>query len=412
MFMDIAVSWRNIWRNKRRTAVILTAILIGIASMIFFSAFSRGMMAGMVDNAIDELTGHIKIQHTRFREDPSIFNRITDPDRILESISAILPDNTRTAARIVTDAVVNTARDSTGVKLGGIRYAAEKGISFIGDAPVQGRAFAEDDLSSALMGTALADKLGLTPGKRFVVSARNAEGEVVSRSYTITGLFRAEMEAVEKAYVFVSKKSAAQLLGLGNAATEISMVLPYQNIAKTDLTPLTRQINDRLDPELTALTWRTLLPAIDAYLSLFTRFLFIWYLVVFIAMGFGIVNTVLMAVFERMREFGLLKAIGMKPLRIFNMVVVETVFLLMIGLFAGNLAAFVFIFVFSQTGIDLSAFSSGIQMWGIQRVIFPVVDLFDIVLANLTVFVLGIVVGVYPAVKAARFSPVETMRMN
>jgi ABC-type antimicrobial peptide transport system permease subunit len=102
----------------------------------------------------------------------------------------------------------------------------------------------------------------------------------------------------------------------------------------------------------------------------------------------------------------------MKPLRIFNMVVVETVFLLMIGLFAGNLAAFVFIFVFSQTGIDLSAFSSGIQMWGIQRVIFPVVDLFDIVLANLTVFVLGIVVGVYPAVKAARFSPVETMRMN
>jgi ABC-type lipoprotein release transport system permease subunit len=372
--MDIAVSWRNIWRNKRRTAVILTAILIGIASMIFFSAFSRGMMAGMVDNAIDELTGHIKIQHRHFREDPSIFNRITDPDKILEQINGILPENTRTAARIVTDAVVNTARDSTGVKLAGIRYAAEKGISFIGDAPVQGRAFAEDDLSSALMGTALADKLGLSTGKRFVVSAQNAKGEVVSRSYTITGLFRAEMEAVEKAYVFVSKKSAAQLLGLGNAVTEISMVLPYQNIAKTDLTPLTHQINDLLDDELTALTWRTLLPAIDAYLSLFTRFLFIWYLVVFIAMGFGIVNTVLMAVFERMREFGLLKAIGMKPLRIFNMVVVvETVFLLMIGLFAGNLAAFVFIFVFSQTGIDLSAFSSGIQMWGIQRVIFPVV---------------------------------------
>jgi len=188
--------------------------------------------------------------------------------------------------------------------------------------------------------------------------------------------------------------------------------LPEQHIADTNLTPLKNRIDARLDDELTALAWRTLLPAIDGYLSLFTRFLFIWYLVVFIAMGFGIVNTVLMAVFERMREFGLLKAIGMKPLRIFNMVVVETVFLLMIVLFAGNLAAFVFIFVFSHTGIDLSAFSSGIQMWGIQRVIFPVVDLSDIILANLTVFVLGIMVGVYPAVKAARFSPVETMRMQ
>jgi len=199
---------------------------------------------------------------------------------------------------------------------------------------------------------------------------------------------------------------------LDNAVTEISITLPEQHIAGTDLTPLKNRIDALLDDELTALTWRTLLPAIDGYLSLFTRFLFIWYLVVFIAMGFGIVNTVLMAVFERMREFGLLKAIGMKPLRIFNMVVVETVFLLMIGLFAGNLAAFVFIFVFSNTGIDLSAFSSGIQMWGIQRVIFPVVDLSDIILANLTVFVLGIMVGVYPAVKAARFSPVETMRMQ
>ncbi len=410
--MDIAVSWRNIWRNKRRTAVILTAILIGIASMIFFSAFSRGMMAGMVDNAIDELTGHIKIQHRHFREDPSIFNRITDPDRILESISTILPDNTRTAARIVTDAVVNTARDSTGVKLAGIRHSDEKGVSFIGDAPVQGRVLTDEDPSSALMGQALADKLGLTTGKRFVVSAQNAEGEVVSRSFTITGLYRAEMEAVEKTYVFVSKTSAAQFLGLGRQVTEISIVLPDQHIADTDLTPLKNRIDAFLDDELTALTWRTLLPAIDGYLSLFTRFLFIWYLVVFIAMGFGIVNTVLMAVFERMREFGLLKAIGMKPLRIFNMVVVETVFLLMIGLFAGNLAALVFIFVFSQTGIDLSAFSSGIQMWGIQRVIFPVVDVSDIILANLTVFVLGIVVGVYPAVKAARFSPVETMRMQ
>jgi len=410
--MDIAISWRNIWRNKRRTAVILTAILIGISSMIFLATLSRGMMEGMVDNAIDEMTGHIKIQNRLFREDPSITNRINDPDRILKRISNILPDDTLITSRIMIDSVVNTARDSMGVKLVGIRYEAEKKMSFIGKAPIEGHAFKDGDISSAVMGKALCDKLGLTTGKRFVLSVQNAQGDVVSRSFTITGLFRAEMEAVEKKYLFVSKKSAATLLGLKNGVTEISIMLPYKNIAKKELTPVRNQIKAQLDDNLTALTWRELLPAIDAYISLFNQFLFIWYLVVFIAMGFGIVNTVLMAVFERMREFGLLKALGMRPFRIFKMVVVETFFLLCIGMTAGNLIAFLFISIFSKTGIDLSAFSSGIQMWGIKRVIFPVMDFNDLIIANLTVFILGLIVGVYPAVKAARFTPVETMRIN
>lgn len=410
--MEASVSWRNIWRNKRRTYVILTAIVIGISSMIFLASFMRGVMEGMIENSVDELTGHIKIQNSMFREDPSIENIIENPDEIIEQIHKVFPENTRTAKRIVLDSVVNTARESYGVKLVAIDFENEKGLSFIGDCKISGEPFTGEDSSSAIMGMALAGKLGLGTGKRFVLTARNINGEVSSGSFKIKGLYLAEMELTEKLYLFIPFKGAEKLLHLNGEVTEISVKLPYKSIAKKDLSPLNIKINSLLNENLKSETWKELLPSVEAYLTLFDQFLFIWYLVVFIAMGFGIVNTILMAVFERMREFGLLKAIGMKPFRIFKMVLTETLFLLVVGMVAGNLAGFLIILMFSKSGIDLSAFSRGIEMLKFKRTIFLIIESKDVIIANLTVFILGLIVGIYPAVRAAKFSPIETMRMN
>lgn len=410
--MDIFISWRNIWRNKRRTFVILTAIFIGVSSMIFLSALMRGMVEGMVDNSLDEMTGHIKIEHKNFREDPSIENLIENPDLVLNKIKDLIPENTKIAKRITIDSVINTARDSLGVKLCAIDYEKEKNISFIGKAKIEGSVFSGNDQNLALMGRALCEKLNLSIGKRFVLTSRNINNEIFSRSYIVSGIFDAQLESLEKSYLFISLKSAEKQLGLKNQVTEISLKLPCTNIYERDLSSLNKKINSSIDKNLRSYTWQELLPAINAYISLFNSFVFIWYLVVFIAMGFGIVNTVLMAVFERMREFGLLRAIGMKPYKIFSMVLFETLLLLITGMAMGNIFAFLLIFYFSGSGIDLSAFSSGAEMWNIKRVIFPILKESDIISANLIVLILGLLVGVYPAVKASRFSPVETMKMN
>ncbi len=157
------------------------------------------------------------------------------------------------------------------------------------------------------------------------------------------------------------------------------------------------------------LTWRELLPFITAYLNVYDGFIFIWFIIIFIAMGFGIVNTTLMAVFERIREFGLLKALGMKPLWIVQEVLTESFFLLIIGMIIGNALSFGSIFVLSKTGIDLSAFAAGSEYFGISRVIYPAVYMYDVFMANLVVFVLGLLVSLYPAVKAARFTPIEAL---
>jgi len=156
-------------------------------------------------------------------------------------------------------------------------------------------------------------------------------------------------------------------------------------------------------------TWRQLLPFQTAYLKILDGFMWIWYLVVFVAMGFGIVNTTLMAVYERMREFGLLKALGMKPWWILREVLTESLLLLVTGMILGNILAFICIFALAGSGIDLSALAAGAEYAGMTRVIYPAIALKDILMSNLVVLFLGILVSAYPAVKAARFTPVEAL---
>jgi ABC-type antimicrobial peptide transport system permease subunit len=142
---------------------------------------------------------------------------------------------------------------------------------------------------------------------------------------------------------------------------------------------------------------------------MYDAFIVIWFVVVFVAMGFGILNTTLMAVFERMYEFGLLKALGMRPRRIVRGILTEAVLILLIGMVAGNFLGLASSWALSFHGIDLSALAQGVEYAGMSRMIFPVIQRNDLIIANLVVLLLGVLVCLYPAIKAARFTPVEAM---
>jgi ABC-type antimicrobial peptide transport system permease subunit len=202
------------------------------------------------------------------------------------------------------------------------------------------------------------------------------------------------------------------MIGASDTATEIAVNL---NLATTYQTGRIEELVDRINEQLdnnnvTADGWRELLPAIAAYIDMFDVYMLIWFVVVFIAMGFGLANTVLMAVYERMREFGLQRALGVRATGIIKSVMIEVVLLLIIGMALADFASLFLVKVVFGAGIDLGSFGAGIEMWGISRVIYPVLSLKDIVMANGVVMLLGLLVGLYPALHAARFTPVETMR--
>lgn len=404
MFMTIA--WRNLWRNARRTLVILTAIVIGVWSMILLGALMRGMMVQMVHNGINTLTGHIQVHHKGYHSDPVIENSMAEPAEVEAALNKALPQGSRWAGRVRVNAVASNAHHSAGVTFVGIEPEREAKVSFIGHAVTQGQYLAPGNDRGVLAGAKLLDEYDTKMGYKLIVMSQGQDKQIASRAFRIQGVFRAEMEDTEKGFIFVTKEAAQKMLGMGQALSEFSVWLP------DDASP--EAVAARLREVLPAdkyevMTWRQLLPVLQAYVALFDGFVLIWYVVVFIAMGFGIVNTTLMAVYERIREFGLLKALGMKPGWIIRGVVSESFFILVLGMAVGNALGFACVALLAYTGIDLSALAAGSEFFGMSRVLYPVVAAQDVLTANLVVFILGLVVSLYPAAKASRFTPVEAM---
>lgn len=404
--MNFQLGWRNLWRNPKRTLVIMVAVIIGIWSMNFLGALMRGVSQQMVRNGIATLTGHIQIHHKDYRNDPVVENSIHDFDSIQRVLAKSLPAHAHWSPRVRVNAVASNARHSGGVTLVAIDPQKEAGVSFIGQAVADGRYLNAEDRHGIIVGRALAEKFDTKLGRKLIIMSQDVNQEIASRAFRIVGVFSAEMEATEKQFVFVTLPAVRQMLKLDNQISEISILLSDQTAVdrvaaavKRNLATDTYQVH----------TWQELLPMVSAMLNMYDGFILLWFLVVFIAMGFGIVNTTLMAVFERIREFGLLKALGMKPGRIIRMVLTESFYLLTLGSLCGNLLGVVSIRALSVNGINLSKYASGLEFAGMSRIIYPVLHRQDILAANLVVFFLGLLVSLYPAVKAARFTPVAAM---
>ena len=403
--MYLQLGWRNIWRNPRRTAVIMLAVVIGVWSMIFLGALMRGMIEDMIENGIATLPGHIQVHHKGYREDPVIDNSIEDPRKVWSAFREVLPSTAQWTSRVRVNAIASNARHSDGVTLVGINPETEAKVSFIGTGVVQGRYLKPVDTDGIVVGRALVEKFETKTGRKLVLMSQDTSGEMASRSFRIVGVFRAEMEATEKQFVFVSMSTAQRMLKLQEGISEVSISLKDQG----EMNRVTNALKEALPSTYEVHSWQELLPLLSAYLRLFDGFMWLWYLVVFIAMGFGIVNTMLMAVFERIREFGLFKALGMRPWWIVKEVLAESFFLMVIGITIGDIIGLLSVLALSSHGINLSALAAGAEFFGMTRVLHPVISGKDLVMANAVVFVLGLLVSCYPALKAARFTPVEAL---
>ena len=302
--------------------------------------------------------------------------------------------------------MVSNARHSAGLTLVGMDPKAEAAVSFIGSAVTKGEYLAPDDTRGILIGAALAKKMETKIGHKLVVMSQATDGQVASRAFRIRGIFGAEMRDTEKAFAFITLPGAQKMLKLKQGISEICVKLPDSGVADQVARSLTKNLPDTLEVS----TWKQILPMLDVMISINEQFNYIWYLVMFVAMGFGIVNTTLMAVFERIREFGILKALGMTGGRIVKGVLLESFILLAVGAVSGNLLAWAMVSVLGRWGIDLSAFSQASEMFGMSRVIYPKMAAVDLITANCMVFVLGLLVCLYPALRAARITPAAAFR--
>jgi ABC-type lipoprotein release transport system permease subunit len=398
----VRLARRNVLRNRRRTAVILAAVSVGLWAMLFYAAFSRGWQNDVVEHAIGTLTGHLQLHAPGYLDDPSVDHSMAPPDaatlRILDG-----PRVAAWASRVRVPAVVQSERETAGVTLVGIDPAAERGLSFIDGAVGEGRAPASADERGIVLGRALAERLDTGLGKRVVLMSQAADHSVADRGFTVIGLFHADRESTEMSFAFVGRWRAAAMLGLGDRISEIAVRLADRSRLAATVADLRRAA-----PGLDVEPWTALEPLSQAILSLAESWIWLFYVVMYVAMAFGLVNTLLMAVLERTRELGLLQALGMRPRLILGQVVAEAALLLAAGIAVGG-ALTAITLVLLASGIDVSGLAQGAELWGMSKVIRPALTVADVVSAVVLVTVLGLAASLYPAFRAARRVPVDAI---
>ena len=398
----ITLGWRNLWRNHRRTIIILAAISLGVWAMIFMTALMRGMVDQMVKTGTETFVGHLQIHHADYRSDPSIVNSIPPP---VEELKRALDTAARAwTTRVRVPAVISSERESRGITLMGIDPEREARLSFIASSIAAGRYLESPDDDGLIIGKKLAEELDTELGKRVVLMSQDPENNIVDRGFRIIGIYDTDLSATEELYVFTGLDAAQKFLVMDGLISEIEAV--GEDFREID--DLYQSIDYGAPDTLEVLPWYQLDAYLGSMLNLMDGFVLIWMVIIFVALSFGLINTLFMAVFERVREIGLMLALGMRPVDILSQILIEALFLLAFGLAIGTGAAWLMIKPL-ESGIDVSIVAEGMEMMGSASVLYPALEIKDIVMANIVVIVLGLLASLFPAWVASRYKPVEAM---
>jgi ABC-type lipoprotein release transport system permease subunit len=256
-----------------------------------------------------------------------------------------------------------------------------------------------------VIGRKLARTLNTEVGKRVVLMSQDPDNDIADRGFRVVGLFTSNVTAFEEKYVFAGKKTVQTMLHIEDRVSELFVVGDdYRDVEDTFA-----RTAALVDGNLEVRRWYDLDAYLGSMLKVMDGFMFVWIVVIFLALSFGLVNTLVMAVFERVREIGLMLALGMRPANILGQIVVESLLLLAIGLALGTLLAWAAVQPL-QGGIDLAIVGEGMDMWGMSNVLYPELLVRDIVLANVTVLILGFFASLSPAWRAAHYDPIEAIR--
>lgn len=397
------LAWRNLWRNHRRTLIMLAAVILGTWAMIFMTAMMRGMVTQMIQDGISALPGHIQVHDPEYRDDPSVANLISISDTELAA-KFDDADIARWATRVRVPAVITSEYESRGITLLGVDPARERGLTFVDYDEVEGRFLESRDDTGIVIGKKLAKMLNTRVGKRVVVMSQDPDNEIADRGFRVVGLFTANVSAFEETFVFAGKSTTQKMLRIDDQVSELVVLGDdYRNVEV-----LYDKVSAIVDSRVEVRRWFEVDAYLGAMLNIMDGFVFVWIIVIFLALSFGLVNTLVMAVFERVREIGLMLALGMRPVYILGQIIIESLMLLIIGLVLGTALSWAAIQPIKD-GIDISIVGEGLDMWGMSSVLYPDLLLRDVILANVVVLVLGFLASLAPAWRAAHYEPVAAI---
>jgi ABC-type lipoprotein release transport system permease subunit len=407
MWTFIKLAWRNVLRNKRRTILAGTAIGIGLAALIFTDAFIIGMEQNMVRSATSSFLGEGQIHQAGFRETLEVDKTINNLEQVTSNLKkeSIVKDFT---LRTMAFGMITSAANVNSINLIGINPDTEKNLSQIDDAIIKGKYFSENEPNSIVIGKKLAENLEVDLEDRVVVTVAQAKtGDLSQEMFRISGIYYFNTPDMDSGMAFIPLEKSQEMLGIGNNAHEIAIKFTDIKYGQDKELPFWSKYSQYGNETL---GWIKIFPELEIMFK-FTQFsIYVTAIILFGVVAFGIINTLFMSLYERMFEFGVLRAIGTGPFRMAQLILLEAGSLAIISIICGSILGFIITYTVMKTGIDYR----GIEMVGvtIRDLIYPVLTIKQFVIYPFWLFLFTIITALYPALYAARISPAKAMRKS
>lgn len=398
--MILAIAWKNIWRNRLRSLIVIAATAIGVAAGTYSASLMFGVATQKINAAISNEVSHIQLHHPRFRENYEIQYTLPEAGKMIRDISR-LPEVKSVAARTIITGMMMSAASATGIKINGIDPVVERKTTslYTKISDTSGVYFGDGLRNPVVISQKLAEKLNVHLKSKLVLRFQSADGSLIEGAFKICGIYRTSNGMFDQLNVFVRQNDLAALLG--NAPVHEIVVLLHDNSDIKKVMPVLKQKY----PAAEVKDWQELFPELGMLTAMLTTMNYMILGIILAALAFGIVNTMLMIVLERSRELGMLMAVGMNKHKVFRMIMLESILLSLCGGIAGIVISFFLIQLSAHTGIDLSAFGQGFEAMGYDPVMYPELRPGFFVGTVIMVIFTGILSSLYPARKALAINP-------
>lgn len=406
MILYLRLAWRNIWRHRRRTVIIVAAMGLALAMMMMYDGLMDGFNNAIYGNAIRVMGGNIQIHAAGYREKAD-----SNPLIPLENDTAVVqtalthPDVVAASRRIQTGGLLSNREGAFTISIIGIEPEVEAPNSLIAENITDGRWLSADDLDSILIGRGLAEVMGVQIGDRITMVGSDIHKQNRQRTMTIVGIYDLGMPTLEKQTVYISLGEAQALFGLREQSTEIQINLNDIGQEARVVAALAPAV-----PGYEVESWDKTYPDLANAVTSKNVVMDIFSVIIQVIAGIGVLNLLLMAVFERTREIGLLGAMGLKPRQIASLFVLEGTMIGVVGVVAGILLGITFNAGFGQVGFDYSSFAGVADYMAlISGRVYPSLGLGKVVERALTVLIITTLAAWIPAREASRREPAQAL---
>ena len=409
MSIETKMAWRNVWRNPRRTTLTVCAIMFASVLLVFMLSFQFGSYETMINTSVKISTGHLQIQAEKYLEKKSIRNVIAEPGKITAILKSI-PEVAAYTLRAQAFSLVSSKDRTYGAVVTGIEPEREATVSRIKKLIREGNFLNGQDVNQAVVGRLLAQNLRATIGDELTLLGQGRDGSIAASVVQVKGIFSSGIDEFDRSVLQIPLSTFQEIFSMGNTAHEVVVIAK----SLSDVSGIKAKIQAALSglgkgKSLRVLDWQELMPGLRQAIEMDLVSGLIFYGLLIIVVAFSILNTFLMAIFERKKEFGVMTAIGTTPRRLTKVLLIESMSMTLIGIAIGIILGSGVTYYFQIHGIDFAAGSELLSQFGITGRIYPKLSLLSISIGPLMVLFFTFIAALYPALKIRRLRPVEAM---